>query len=266
MVSESAQVTPNSSLATVDDASPKEAVEVPLGRSDQHLLVLGWSPLGAALLTDWIGVAASGSTAEVSLDPDVAEASGGEPVGLGPNVSVTMDGQFDEVVRRLEASPPIDTVLLLGSAGMEHEVADSRTLLTLVALRRYFKSVDRPAPRVMVEILDVDNAPLVELGSRDDFVISDAIGSQLIAQLAEMPERRNVFLQLYDPVGPSLHLVSADAFGLVGSNRAAELYQTAYRAGVVAIGYRSSLGGLVLNPAQSQTVDLQEGDQLVVIG
>jgi hypothetical protein len=98
-------------------------------------------------------------------------------------------------------------------------------------------------------------------------VVSEAIASQLTAQLAEQPERREVFLQLYEPSGPSIHLVPAAKLGLSGPTLVSDLYASAYRVGVLAIGWRrAGRGELVLNPQQTQQVDLDPNDQVVVIG
>lgn len=269
LVSESENVAANPNLVlTTDDAPHGKAPKLRFEQPKQHLLVLGWSQLGALLLTDWVGVASSASTAEILLDSqDFDRVEGQENLALGSGVEFTKGADFADVANRLASSPPIDTILLLGSAselGQDH--ADSRTLLSLVALRSILSSMDRRPPRVIIEILDADNVSLVDVDTDNEFVVSDTIGSQLIAQLAEMPERRDIFLQLYDREGPSLHLIPPQALGLVGPTQASELYRTAYRSGVVAIGYRSAQGGLVLNPPPSHTLDLQEGDQFVVVG
>lgn len=268
LVSDSEHVAPSPNPNSVTQDAPDEGtLGLQFEQLEQHLLVLGWSHLGAVLLKDWVGVTSDASTAEVWLDPGIFD--GVEVVddaSLNSTVEVSMVADWGDMAERLQALPAIDTILLLGSSNEfgEHH-ADSRTLLSLVSLRRAMASMKGPAPRVITEILDVDNAPLVHSGSADDFVVSDAIGSQLIAQLGELPERREVFLQLYSPDGPSLHLIPAQVLGLNGSTRAADVYQTAYRAGVLAIGYRSARSGLVINPPQSQTIDLHEGDQLAVI-
>jgi hypothetical protein len=269
VVSESAHLVPDlDQLPAAARQPPERDISLGLEQPEQHLLVLGWSQLGAGLLADWAGVAPPSSTAEIMLDPEIFDGAG--PIGdsaPGPTVEVRMTADLDDVARRLESAPLIDTLLVLTPADeLGEQQADASTLLSLVALQRILSSIDAPRPRVVVEILDVENVPLVDLVHQDDFVVSDAIGSQLMAQLAEMPERRNIFLQLYDPNGPSLHLVPARDLGLLGITRSIDLFRTAYRAGVLAVGYRSADRGLVLNPPRTETIDLAEGDQVVVIG
>jgi hypothetical protein len=124
-------------------------------------------------------------------------------------------------------------------------------------------------PRVLVEVLDSANVNLAQMTGADDFLVSDAIGSRLIVQLAEEPERRPILLTLYDPDGPSVHLVPAPQLGLAGETRAGEIFAAAAAVGVIAIGWRESIqrgGRATLNPKAYDLITLQEGDQIVVIG
>ena len=91
----------------------------------------------------------------------------------------------------------LTSILLLAYRhSMSAAEADSRTLLNLMVVRREL-GVRKIAPTVVVELLDAGNIDLAPTHGSDDFVISDAIASSMIAQLAEMPERRPAFLQLY---------------------------------------------------------------------
>jgi hypothetical protein len=121
----------------------------------------------------------------------------------------------------------------------------------------------------VVELLDVDNLDLARVSGADDYLVSQAIGSQFIAQLAEQPERRAVYRQLYAAGGSSIRLVSAERLGLVGAVSTTDVVATAYRAGVLAIGWRRSSargGELTLNPRETEHVVLAADDEIVVVG
>lgn len=245
--------------------------ELNFDQPDQHLLVLGWSDLAAAMLVGWGEVATTSSSVDVLADPGSFDPSEMARVSeVVPNLTLTEPDGSSHVAQRLQESPRIDTILLCASpTELGAEAADSRTLLDLVAIRRLIGSLPEPHPRLIIEILDAANIALVGTLNADDFVVSEAIASQLIAQLAEQPESRGVFLQLYDPSGPSVHLVPATTLGLQGLTRASDMYASAYRFGVLAIGWRrtaSDAGRLVINPHQSQEIDLDPSDQIVVIG
>lgn len=244
--------------------------ELDLRQPDQHLLVWGWSGLGAYVLADWAEVAAPSSTVEVMLDHSLFD--GGEVTlgGSGRSIETTMTHDVSDLAARLDRTPTIDTIFLCAPPPNHGgEAADSRTLLDLAAIRQVLGRRGEPDPRVIVELLDVENIPLADMPNPDDFVVSEAIASQLIAQLAELPERRTVLLSLYAAEGASIHLVQAAALGLTGRQRVADIYRAAQRAGVLAIGWRrpgASVDRLVLNPPRSRSVDLVDGDQIVVIG
>jgi hypothetical protein len=149
------------------------------------------------------------------------------------------------------------------------EEADSRTLLNLIGVRQLIGALDSRHPRVIAEIKHVENIALADMRGSDDFVISDAIASQLVVQLAEQPQRQAVFLELYAPQSPSIHLVPADRLGLNGPIQVSTIYETAYRVGLLAIGWRPSHAAhqsdIVLNPHPSQQVTLEPADQIIVI-
>jgi hypothetical protein len=148
--------------------------------------------------------------------------------------------------------------------------ADGRTLLNLMLLRRELDARGGDVrPRVLVELLDAESVELAGMTGADDYLVSDAIGSRMIAQLAEQPERRAVYLSLYATEGPSVHLVNASDLGLSGDSDAGHVFDVAYAAGLLAIGWRRSLdrgGEVVLNPRTSEMVRLEGGDQIVVVG
>ena len=269
LVSESEErgLTPGPSTSVVEFSPARPLERQSTDGAQQHLLVLGWSDLGDDLIDDWAKFTSKVSTVDVFLDPAASNsdqiARGSEE---GPTIAVNLTAGLDPVSRRLESDPPVDTVLLLATdEAKEKKQPDGRTLLTLIELRRVLEALDAPTPRVLVEIVDVDSVQLVDLVHEDDFIVSDAIGSQLIAQLTQFPDSRDVLLQLFGSSGPTVHLIQPRALGLQGAIPFAEIYQTGFEHGVVVIGYRGATDGLMINPPRAQIVDLSENDSLVVI-
>jgi hypothetical protein len=111
------------------------------------------------------------------------------------------------------------SIVLLGYVrGLSAGEADSRTLLALMLLRkRAGRTAPGHTPRVIVELRDADNVDLARQSGADEYIVSDAIAGRFMAQLAEQPERRLVFLALYASAGPSLRLVTAEDLALVGT-------------------------------------------------
>ncbi len=256
-----------------DRADPGEpATSVTLqGPREQHVLVIGWNMLGARLLAQWEQYAAPGSTVEIVYDPGRVDAGELDIDPLpGLDVTLTPTARSTWHLGDLSHVAGLTTILMLGYRGASSPAeADSHTLLNLMLLRRLLDDRDGPAPSVVVELHDLDNVDLARRAGADDYVVSDAIGSRLIAQLAQQPERRSVFLSLYAGEGPSVHLVDAHDLGLVGTVRGADIVSAAYAAGVVAIGWRRRAaldGELGLNPHVSDRVHLDPDDQIVIVG
>ena len=162
----------------------------------------------------------------------------------------------------------LTSIVLLGYRnGSSPGDADSRTLLNLLAIKRELGERGL-APRVVVQLLDVDSADLAPPTGPDDFVISDAIGSRLIAQLADQPDRRSVLLRLYSGDGSAIQLVDPAALGLTTEADFGEVVDAAYSLGLLAIGWRRADergGGITLNPHGGQRMLIEPEDRIVVI-
>jgi hypothetical protein len=139
-------------------------------------------------------------------------------------------------------------------------------MLDLMYLERRVWPAGR-APRLVVQLLDDEHADLAVLSGPDDFLISSALGSQLIAQLVEQPERRAVLLELYGGHDASIRMIRCDRLDLVGTNTMGEIVAAAYAAGVLAIGWRHTANGaVVLNADADASVTLGDDDEIVVVG
>jgi hypothetical protein len=166
-----------------------------------------------------------------------------------------------------------DHVIILGyRSGMTPAEADARTLLTLLLLRRALDSNGERRSRVVTELLDSSDVELARATGADDFVVSDALSSYVLAQLSENPELDDVLTDLFDADG--------SAVGLKPASRYVELDQTvsfasivagARQRGEVALGYRlagrnATQPEVVVNPKKSAEVRLRSEDRVVVIG
>jgi len=259
-------------LAPEDFASPPSSHAItPAGLNAppkvEHLLIIGWNGLGVRLLSALQQAGVPGSTAEIVYDDRLLAAAELQvPTAPGFDVTLTPTQSRTWDLGDRAAGPPITSVLLLGyRRGVSAEEADSRTLLNLLLVRRGLAELNGAAPRVVAELLDADNVQLAKMTGADDYLISDAIVSRLMSQLAEQAERRAVLLALYAPEGPSIQLVPAADFGLVGEVGADQIIATAYASGLLAIGWRKD-GMVVLNPRTVARVVLNDGDQIVLVG
>jgi hypothetical protein len=163
------------------------------------------------------------------------------------------------------SDPALTSIILLGYRhGISPGEADSRTLLTLMLIRQELDARGGAAPRLIVELLDAENVDLAITSGADDFVVSNAIASRFITQLAELPERRTVMMHLYADKGASIDLIDASALGVMGQMEFHELVRTVYSFGFLAVGWRRD-SEVTLNPAAADVVQLGDADQVVVI-
>lgn len=244
------------------------AADVPTHASAVGLvkvLVVGWSQFGARVLEGWLTMSDRSVEIEVVItDPDVPTA-----LELPPGTSATVI-RTTSLVGHLDARGglgDLDAIIVLPDGDRRTpEEADIRSLLDLGVIRRYRGA--EASPRLIVQLLDVDDVPLARLDRRDDWLIDPGVTAQLLAQLVDLPVRRDVLLTLYADQGPSLDVVAADALGLAGTVDVATVVDAAHRAGLLAIGWSRGVGDrreTVLAPPPDVGVTFGPDDAIVVI-
>jgi voltage-gated potassium channel Kch len=262
-----------------DEAVPAAALAPRAAGVSEQLLVVGWNPLGPAVLRELDQFAAPGSSVDVIVDPDVIAADELGDLGL-ERLALRYEaerGDLDELTQTVSGRE-FDHVIILGYRdGMSIAEADARTLLTLLLLRRALGGTDFGTGggrrnRVVTELLDSSDVELAQATGADDFVVSDALSSYVIAQLSENPELDDVFTDLFDAEGSALGLRSADRYVDTGDTVTFARVVAAARArGEIAIGYRfaarnGSEAEVVVNPAKSARLRFEPDDRIVVIG
>ncbi len=238
----------------------------------QRILVVGWSALGGVVLRELDQFAAAGSTADVIVDDALVAVGALDDLGL-TRLRATVHpahGDIDRMTVFLAGQHFHHIVILGYRSGLTPSQADARTLLTLVLLRQAGRPTDEPT-RVVAEILDSRDIELAQATGADDFIVSDALSSYMIAQLAENPELDAVFTDLFDAEGSAIALKPAAWYVEPGAMRPfAEVVAGARARGEVAIGYRR-VGDdgepvLVVNPPKDDVTTLTAGDRVAVIG
>ncbi len=242
--------------------------------SPQRILVVGWNPIGAVVLDELDEFVPPGSAVDVLVDEDLAQV---DPADLDRlvNLSASVVSTSSDM-GRLEAQ--IDEhqyhhVIVLGyRGGLTEAEGDARTLLTMLLLQRRARETGRPPSRVVAEILDSRDVELAQATGADDFVVSDALSSYLMAQLAENPELDAVFTDLFDHEGSAIGVKPSEWYVAPGRTvEFAEIVAAGRARSETVIGYRTaatddSAAEVVVNPAKAATVTLGPGDAVVVIG
>ncbi len=238
-----------------------QPMELDAAAFEEHILVLGWNPFGPHLISGWAAATPPSSSVEIVVDPQLIEPTSVVVADL--DIDLRVSPTAESVIPEPERPPT--TIVALGYTSIDSADADARTMLDVMHLQRRYAHAD-PAPRVVVQMLDDEHAHLAVLDGPDDIVISSALGSQLMAQLIEQPERRAVLLELYGG-STSIRMIRCDRLGLVGTVTLADIVTTAYAAGVLAIGWRHVIdGSVVLNAHIDTSVTLGDDDELVVVG
>ena len=240
----------------------------------QRILVVGWNTLGPAVLNELDTFFPKGSSADVLVDDQLVPMNELAKLELAriDTQFLPCSGDMDQLSTLLEKDRPgYDHVIILGYRNvMTPEEADARTFLTLLLLHE--AHLDNRAGRIVAEVLDPRDVELAHATGANDFIVSDALSSSMIAQLTENPEVDAVFADLFDAAGSAIGVKPAHWY--VGDESPvpfARIVAAARARGEVAVGYRSAGGNgdgsvLRMNPAKSESVPLGPDDRIVVIG
>ena len=241
----------------------------------ERTLLLGWNRHGPAIIRELDEYVAPGSEviAVSPLPRVVVEA--GEIAGLR---NLRAEGRLGNTTSR----PMLDglgvgsydhVVVLCESDDREPEMADARTLLTLLHLRDIGAAAGRRFS-IVSEMLDERDRELAEVAQADDFIVSARVLSLLLAQIAETPELADVFRDLFDADGAEVYLRDmADYVAMDREIGFATLQAAAQARGEVALGYRiaarandrAAAYGVSLNPGQESRMTFAAGDRVVVL-
>jgi hypothetical protein len=164
-----------------------------------------------------------------------------------------------------------DNVVLLASerlkAGAE---SDARTILGHLLLRELMAAGEQ-APPVLVELTDPDNANLFQ-NRRAEIIVSTDIVSHMLTRVTLRRELRAVLDELFGTGGAEIFFRCITDFNLSsGEHTFADLQRAADVRGEIAIGIRRAgqqdtpHGGIELNPARDERLEVNENDNLIVL-
>ena len=248
-----------------DVAAKAPAVGASTGADPVKLLIVGWSEFGPRVLDELDEFLAPGSQIEVCVDADLVNPD--ELRQARPELAVSVVSGGPEDLRSLSGRE-FDRVIVLGyTKGLSPSQADSRTLLTLLTLRKIWPMGGVPRVRVIAQLLDQKNVALAATTGVDDFIVSDALTSLVMAQLSERSELQAVFDELFAKSGQVLQLQDARRFAPDGPVSFAHLVAAGIAQNVSVFGWRlEATGEVVLNPAKDRTVHFGPDDGVVLIG
>ncbi|MEA3043176.1 MAG: hypothetical protein QOH47_1014 [Sphingomonadales bacterium] len=261
-------------------AGPQAAAPPPAApaAAPERTLMLGWNRRAPMIALELSRYVAPGSLLTVAADtPRLAEDFAGLALA-GDNLSAEMKRVDTSRRGEIEALDPTsyDHILVLGySDDMAPQPADTRTLVTLLHLRRIAEDSARPIS-VVSEMIDVRNRELAEVARIDDFVVSNKLVSLMLAQASENEHLEEIFRDLLDEEGSEICLRAAGDYVALGETLSFyEVTQAACARGEVAIGHHipsqasaddaRRMGGIVINPSKADPIAYTAQDRIIVL-
>ena len=223
------------------------------------------------------------------LDAYVAPGSETYVVGDGRAI-----GELDGIVRKLERMTVdrrlgdvtnrellddlgvarFDHVLVLSETdGRSQEMADARTMITLLHLRDILHKAGKQVP-ITSEILEIENRDLAAVAEADDFIVSNTLVSLLISQVSENRHLVRVFGDLFSAGGYEVYLKPAGEYVPAEVELPFQaIVESALLRNEIAIGVRRAATardaaasfGVTVNPAKSALMTIAPGDKVIVL-
>ncbi|WP_432825991.1 CASTOR/POLLUX-related putative ion channel [Dactylosporangium sp. CA-092794] len=240
----------------------------------KRALILGWNQRAVGVIEQLDQYLTAGSEVvvvarhhEVSLS---LKRLTGEVRNL--SLSLTEDDSADRAVLESLGIAGFDHVIALCYDDVDRQVADSRTLVTLLHLRDMEQKFDGKFS-IVSEMGDDRNRQLAQVTQADDFIVSDKLLSLMTTQISENPHLADVFGGLFDAGGCEIYLKPAELYVRDGHPLNFQtVLEAARMRGESAIGYRLAANaqaapafGIVLNPNKAASVTFGPDDRVIVL-
>ena len=242
----------------------------------ERILLLGWNHQAANVVRELDNYVAPGSELRVVATTPHAAESLDLLRGTLKHLAVSSqegDTTDRQVLEELSLQTYNHLIVLSYSDELDVQEADALTLMCLLQLRDYSERNDYDLS-IVSEMLDLRNRELAEITQADDFIVSDALVSLMLAQVAENKQLNAVFTDLFDPEGSEVYLKPAGDYVQLGVPvNFYTVIEAARRRNEVAIGYREKAKsnsaeqqyGVTLNPPKSRQIAFDAKDSIVVL-
>jgi hypothetical protein len=243
----------------------------------EHLLVIGWSSMGRAVLESMAGFLAKGSTVHIVAREKFVEPATLSGLDLG-HIAVRYTPLSASTAELIAVAKQrrYDAVLVLGYRNaIESTEADAQTMLTMLQMNALFATDTNAVQptRLVAEVLDSTMVELAQVAASGDLVVSDVLAALVIAQVSQNPTLAQVFTDLFDADGAHIEMEPIERYASIGESVSfGTLVARAATQGASAFGYRSSTHagldpsrGARLNPTKSHQFTIEPGDSLVVV-
>ncbi|WP_084000618.1 CASTOR/POLLUX-related putative ion channel [Actinomadura kijaniata] len=239
-------------------------------RLPERTLLIGWNHRAPEIIRQLDGFARPGSTLHVAADRPDPTADLPRPANT--TFGFTRCAPTDRPSLESLDVGSYQSIIVLADLDLPPEHSDARTLVTLLHLRDMAERLGDPYS-IVSEINDETNREIAVVTKADDFVVSDKLINQVLAQVSEDRHLYDVFMELLSPEGAEIYLKPAPDYLRPGvTANFATLIEAARRRGETALGYR--LGdrfhqppdyGVVLNPDKAAPFTLTASDRVIVL-
>jgi hypothetical protein len=182
----------------------------------EHELLIGWTQKCETILREYSDYTLDGSTVDIMLR---------KPDDSVRDEIARIDAELSDLDVRLIDEDPLstdglssidpcqyDNIIILSQGGKDgiddDEQTDSETIIILLLLRNIFetRADERCKTKLITEVLDSDNQPLVARTGVNDFIISNRFVSMLLAQISEDADIKRVYDDLFEEEGSEIYL------------------------------------------------------------
>lgn len=275
-------ISEDDSTIVIDSKVGKHNVEVPENPvieplNAERTLLLGWNRRGRTVVRELSRFVGPGSLLTIASDtPEVGRII--KSIKLpNKNLKIQLCQSNTASEAELYKLDPLsyDHILVLAcSDDMSSQAADTRTLVSLLHLRR-MKEKFGSCVSIVSEMSDIRNRELAMVTDSDDFVASNKIVSLMLSQASENQHLESIFKDLLDDDGSEICMHPARNYlNLDKESSFGDVVQVALRRGEIAIGHQlgnSNMSekqenkSIVINPKKSESLRYHEGDQIIVL-
>ncbi|MEM7475692.1 MAG: hypothetical protein AAF483_11935 [Planctomycetota bacterium] len=246
-------------------------------------LILGWTEKAPIVLREYADYVNEGSRIDVMLS---------DPTEKNISEIKALDEELEDISVQLIESNRLnrddlmsvepftyDNIIILagGQEGMDSRQVDSENIVTLLMLREIFRGNPDQSGRtkLITEVLDSQNSPLVAEAGVKDVIISNRLVSMILAQVSESTGIKDVYDDIFQEDGSEIYLKPAALYfkSLPADFTFADMIRIAQTRGEICLGVKikadennaDSNNGVQLIPPKDKSFRLTEIDSLVVL-
>ena len=260
----------------------------PTGRTlepkpERHLVV-GWTGKSKLIIDEYAQYLKAGSAIHVVVEATTPEINAelGALHQRYPNINIALAQLDVSTAEGLAKLQPYkyENVIILTRDQATPEEADAATISQLLRFRQYFRAQEQTLQKpittqVITEVMDSDNTELVLQVGVKDYLISNQFVSKIFAQVAQEPDVKRVYDDLFREEGSEIYLKPASLYfpQLPVTLPFGDVMAAAQLRAEVCFGFRlaadaGDLGkghGIHIIPAKTEQVTLNAGDCLITL-